>query len=72
MILNIKDRFRNKFFWISIAALIPLISYSFGLNMDFIPDNYREIVIAFLNLLVVGGVINNPTTENSWLSDDKK
>lgn len=72
MKINFKDRIHNKFFWVSIFAMIPLAAYTFGFDMDFIPKNYEELVVAILNVLVLAGVINNPTTDNKWLSDDSK
>lgn len=68
--LNIKDRVHNRFFWVSIFAIIPLAAYTFGFDMNFIPENYKELVLAILNVLVLAGVINNPTTSNKWLGDD--
>jgi uncharacterized membrane protein len=54
-----KARLRNYGFWLSVAALIPLILQAFGIN--FLPANYDQIVNTLLWLLVLLGVINNPT-----------
>lgn len=62
------NRWKNYGLWLSIAAFIPLLLSSFGINM--IP-NYQEIVNAFLALLVTAGIISNPTTKNLWYRDDK-
>lgn len=62
------SRFRNYGFWLSIAALIPLLLNAFG--VDFIPEEYEAIVNAVLAVLVAAGIINNPTTESKWYVDD--
>lgn len=63
------SRFKNYGFWVSIAALVPLVLNGFGVKV--LPDNYNEIVTAILSILVMAGVLNNPTTENKWYLDDK-
>ncbi|MDS0525742.1 phage holin [Clostridium sp. SHJSY1] len=65
-----KSRFKNHGLWISIAALIPMILKSAGL--DILPDNYETIMNLVLGILVTLGILNNPTTECRWFSDDKK
>jgi len=62
------SRFRNYGFWISVAALIPLVLNAF--EVKFIPEEYESIVNAILAILVAAGIINNPTTENKWFGDD--
>lgn len=62
------SRFRNYGFWISVAALIPLVLNAF--EVKFIPEEYEAIVNAILAILVAAGIINNPTTENKWFGDD--
>ena len=64
-----KKRVTSKAFWISLAALIPLTLQAFG-DVSILPENYEEIVTCFLSLLVAAGVVNNPTTEKSWFTDD--
>lgn len=61
------NRFKNYGLWVSIAALIPLILSSFGIQI--IP-NYQEIVNAILAILVTAGILSNPTTSSKWYKDD--
>lgn len=68
--MNDSSRFKNYALWISIFSLIPLILEAFGLNI--IPKNYNEIVTAILSVLVMAGIINNPSTEGKWYLDDEK
>ncbi|MBY6929064.1 phage holin [Clostridium botulinum] len=64
-----KSRFKNYGLWVSIAALIPLILKSFGVEV--IQGDYEQIVQAILSILVMLGIVSNPTTDAKWFSDDK-
>ncbi|MBY7024630.1 MULTISPECIES: phage holin [Clostridium] len=64
-----KSRFKNYGLWVSIAALIPLILKSFGIEV--IQGDYEQIVQAILSILVMLGIVSNPTTDTKWFSDDK-
>ncbi|MGL4569797.1 MAG: holin [Clostridium sp.] len=64
-----KSRLKNYGLWLSIAALIPMVLQGFGLKI--LPDNYQEIINAILSILVMAGILNNPTTEAKWFADDK-
>ena len=63
------SRFKNYGLWVAIFAAIPLILKALGLNI--LPADYDQIVTAILSILVMAGIINNPTTESKWFSDDK-
>ena len=62
------NRWRNYGLWLSIAAFIPLLLSSFGFNV--LPANYQEIISAFLGILVMAGIINDPNTSRKWFLDD--
>lgn len=64
------SRFKNYGLWVSIFALIPLVLQGFG--VDVLPGNYEEIVVALLGVLVMAGILNNPTSGNTGYLDDKK
>ena len=64
-----KSRFKNYGLWVSIAALIPMILHAFG--FDVLPDNYQEITSSLLSILVMAGILSNPTTDCKWYIDDK-
>ena len=59
---------KNYGLWVSIAALIPLVLSAFGINI--VPDKYNEIVNAILAILVMLGILNNPTTQVKGFGDD--
>ncbi|MGL4345343.1 MAG: hypothetical protein ACRCTE_09105 [Cellulosilyticaceae bacterium] len=61
------NRWKNYGLWVSVAALIPLVLSSFGIHI--IP-NYQEIVNAVLAILVMAGIISNPTTASRGYLDD--
>ena len=63
------NKFKNVGLWISIAALIPMVFKGFNINI--LPVNYTEIVNAVLGILILMGIISNPTTENKGMLDDK-
>lgn len=64
-----RSRFKNYGFWVSLAALVPIILQGFGI--DILPDNYNTIINATLTVLVTLGLISNPTTDCKWFLDDK-
>lgn len=65
---NIKERLKNYGLWLSVAALIPMILK--GFNVNILPSNYEQITMAILSILVMAGILNNPTTSNRGYLDD--
>lgn len=63
------NRFKNYGLWVAIFALIPMLVQAFGFS--FLPDNYDEIINSILGILVLAGILNNPTTETKGFGDDK-
>ena len=57
--INWKLRFQNKATLLAIASTVILLAQQLGLKL---PDNIADIVNTFLTLLVLLGVINDPTT----------
>jgi uncharacterized membrane protein len=37
-----------------------------------LPGNYDKLVVGLLGILVLAGIVNNPTTENKGFGDDQK
>lgn len=58
--INWKLRFKNKATLLAIASTVILLVQQLGFKL---PDNIADIVNTFLTLLVLVGVINDPTTE---------
>lgn len=65
--INWKLRFKNKTTLLAIASTVILLAQQLGFKL---PDNIADIVNTFLTLLVLVGVINDPTTEG--ISDSSK
>ena len=65
--INWKLRFKNKATLLAIASTVILLAQQLGFKL---PDNIAEVVNTFLTLLVLLGVINDPTTEG--ISDSPK
>lgn len=59
--MNWRDRFKNKTFWVALMSAIVVLTQQLGL--DIFPDNIMEIVNTVLMILVILGVVVNPTTE---------
>lgn len=53
-------RFKNYALWIAIASLGLIVAQAFGLEIA--EDKYNEIVNGVLTVLVLAGVVNNPTS----------
>ncbi|PFP30275.1 holin [Bacillus sp. AFS073361] len=53
-------RFKNYGLWLAVASLGLIVAQAFGLN--FAEDKYNEVVNAVLTVLVLAGVVNNPTS----------
>ena len=65
--INWKLRFQNKATLLAIASTVILLAQQLGFKL---PDNIADVVNTFLTLLVLVGVINDPTTEG--VSDSPK
>ena len=65
--INWKLRFKNKTTLLAIASTVILLIQQLGFKL---PDNIADVVNTFLTLLVLLGVINDPTTEG--ISDSPK
>lgn len=62
------ERFKNYGLWFSIFAFVPLFCESFGLKLFIKP--YLEIINSILGIIVLAGILSNPTTVNNGYLDD--
>ena len=67
MKINWKLRFKNKATLAAIVATAILLAQQLGFKL---PDNINDVANAALTLLVLLGVVNDPTT--AGLSDSKR
>jgi uncharacterized membrane protein len=52
-------RFKNYGLWLAVASLGLIVAQAFGLTIA--EDKYNEVVNAVLTVLVLAGVVNNPS-----------
>jgi uncharacterized membrane protein len=67
------NRWRNAGLYVSVISFIPIVLESFGVTV--LPEQLgavKEALLALISLLVVFGILSNPTTENKGYSDDKE
>jgi uncharacterized membrane protein len=57
-------RFKNYGLWLAVASLGLNVAQSSGLTIA--EDKYNEVVNAVLTVLVLAGVVNNPTSGNGF------
>jgi len=67
--VDLKARMKNYGFWVSMASAVLLALTKAGVRVD--DAHVMTIVQAVLGVLVVAGIINNPTTANKGFGDDK-
>lgn len=65
--INWKLRFKNKATLVAISSTMILLVQQLGLKL---PDNVADVVNTFLTLLVLLGVVNDPTTTGVKDSDN--
>lgn len=61
------NRWKNYGLWVAIASFIPLVLSAFGIQ---IVPNYQELVNGLLSILVLAGIVSNPTTTSRGFLDD--
>ena len=67
--VDLKTRMGNYGFWISLASAVILALTQFGIKVDNV--HVMACVKAVLGILVILGLVNNPTTESKGFGDDK-
>lgn len=68
MKINWKLRLQSKYFWVALISLIVLLTHQLG--FDIFPKNWEEVLNTVLSILILLGVINDPTT--SGLNDSEQ
>jgi uncharacterized membrane protein len=53
------ERFKNYGLWLAIGSFVLLALQTFGVDIDL--GKYERLYEAFLSILVVAGIINNPS-----------
>ena len=58
--INWRVRLRTKTFWLTLVPLLVLLTQQLGLN--WVPENWESIFGTVMSILIVVGIINDPTT----------
>jgi uncharacterized membrane protein len=58
------NRFKNYGLWVSVAALVGMILTDAHVGTT--PEKYDGYVNAVLSILVLAGIINNPSSGNGY------
>jgi uncharacterized membrane protein len=66
--MRIPKRLRNYGLWLAVAALIGMVLQDVGVNVA--PERYQAYVDAVLTILVLAGIVNNPS-KGTGFRDEK-
>ena len=58
--MNIKEKMKNKYFWVAAVALVVAVVKQF--NPDLVPQGYEVTVNIVLTSLVTMGILLDPNT----------
>jgi uncharacterized membrane protein len=61
-------RFKNYGLWVAVAALVGMILQDAGVSIT--PEKYDAYVNAILTVLVLAGIVNNPTSGRGFRDED--
>ncbi len=67
MNINLKNRLTNKGFWVALISGIVGVTQLLGFKV--FPDNWADILNSILGILIIMGVIIDPSTPG--ISDNK-
>jgi uncharacterized membrane protein len=61
-------RFKNYGLWVAVAALVGMILQDAGFSIT--PEKYDAYVNAILTVLVLAGIVNNPTSGRGFRDEE--
>jgi uncharacterized membrane protein len=67
--MRLPNRFKNYPLWVALASLVLIVLQAFGLPI--VEAEYNRVVNAVLSVLVLAGVINNPSQGSGFKDEDK-
>ena len=62
-----RNRMKNRYLWVAVIALVANMGMSGFIEL---PENFEGTASAFLNVLMILGIFNNPSTESQNLFVD--
>lgn len=63
--MRLKEKLKNKGFWVSLISAIVMILQAFGLKID--APFANEITASILGALVILGIISDPSSGSGYL-----
>lgn len=57
--MRIPKRLKNYGLWLAVASLVVMVLQDAGVNIA--PERYQAYVDAVLTILVLAGIVNNPS-----------
>jgi uncharacterized membrane protein len=64
------ERFKNYGLWLSIGSFAVIALQTFGVDINL--GKYQQLYEAFLSILVMAGIINNPSIGRGYLDKTDK
>lgn len=64
------NRLKNYGLWVSVASLSFMLIQEFGVQIT--PEKWELYINSILGILILLGIINNPTTNNRGFGDDER
>ena len=63
-----QNRLKSKAVWISIASFVIFVLVQFGIleKVGLSEDTFKYMIDTILSILVVLGILNNPTDKNNF------
>lgn len=65
-----EQRLKNKVWWVSTTSALILLVQQLGLNVNFIPKNYVDIINTIFVITALFGITVDTSTEGTWDKDD--
>ena len=62
-----RNRVKNRYLWVAVIALVANMGMSGFIEL---PENFEGTASAFLNVLMILGIFNHPSTESQNLFVD--
>ena len=63
---NLQNRLKSKVVWISIVSTVLLLFNQFGILDNLQLETLKNAADVVLSVLVVFGILNNPTTKDKF------
>jgi len=63
-----QNRFKSKYVWLAIFALVGFILQNWGIYdvIGLTNETYQQLVDLILGVLIALGIVNNPTDKQKW------